>query len=55
MDPTVLDVERFGAALVTLVVDSSAIIALLLDEPEAAAIEFALAESQPVSRPSSGR
>lgn len=34
----------------TLVVDSSAIIALLLDEPEAAAIEFALAlaESQPV-------
>lgn len=32
----------------TLVVDSSAIIALLLNEPEAAAIEFALAECQPV-------
>jgi uncharacterized protein with PIN domain len=33
---------------VTLVVDSSAIIALLLDEPEASSIEFALAESFPV-------
>jgi ribonuclease VapC len=32
----------------TLVVDSSAIIALLLDEPEASSIEFALAESFPV-------
>ncbi len=32
----------------TLVVDGSAIIAMLLDEPEAAAIEFALAESHPV-------
>jgi ribonuclease VapC len=33
---------------VTLVVDSSAVMALLLDEQNAAAIEFALAESHPV-------
>jgi ribonuclease VapC len=32
-----------------LVVDSSAIMALLLDEPEAAGIEFALAEAYPVA------
>lgn len=33
----------------TLVVDSSAIMALLLDEPSAPAIELALAESYPVA------